>query len=87
MEETYVLKGGTDEKKNHPALTPLLRLLRIPPRGRGLNDWSLGPQQLILEVVITSRADVEMNHARLFSLRLILVEDRAKHRQEKKRES
>ena len=51
---------------------------------RGLNDWNFGAQQLVLEVVVTSCADVEMNHTSLYSLLLILVEHRrAKHRQEK----
>jgi hypothetical protein len=74
-------KSGTDEKKYHPTSIPLLRLRRFVLRG--VNHWSIGPQQLILEVVVTSCADVKMDHSSLLSLRLILVEHGATHRQDK----
>jgi hypothetical protein len=52
-----------------------LRLRRIVLRG-----LRFAPQ-LVLKVVVTSCANVEQNHTRLLSLRLILVEDRARYRQ------
>lgn len=81
------IKEGNSRREEIPSiLAPLLRLRRLRRFAlRGLNGRSFEPQQLILEVVVTSCADVEMDHTSLFSLRLILVEHRAKHRQRKKK--